>query len=60
MQKAIEFLNRRDQKLIEVAQSVGYESDAAFSKAFKRVVGVTPGEYRQESTARRTVASGMN
>jgi AraC-like DNA-binding protein len=60
MQKAIEFLNRRDQKLIEVAQSVGYESDAAFSKAFKRVVGVTPGEYRQESTARRIVASGMN
>ena len=27
------------------AQSVGYESDAAFSKAFKRVVGVSPGEY---------------
>jgi AraC-like DNA-binding protein len=24
---------------------VGYESDAAFSKAFKRVVGVNPGEY---------------
>jgi AraC-like DNA-binding protein len=24
---------------------VGYESDAAFSKAFKRVVGRNPGEY---------------
>ena len=24
---------------------VGYESDAAFSKAFKRVVGTNPGEY---------------
>jgi AraC-like DNA-binding protein len=24
---------------------VGYESDAAFSKAFKRVVGANPGEY---------------
>jgi AraC-like DNA-binding protein len=47
MQKAIEFLQQRDKKLVEVAQSVGYESDAAFSKAFKRIVGVTPGEYRQ-------------
>ena len=25
---------------------VGYESDAAFSKAFKRVLGLTPGEHR--------------
>lgn len=47
MQKAIQLLQERDQKLVEVAQSVGYESDAAFSKAFKRVVGVAPGEYRQ-------------
>ena len=31
--------------LIDIARSVGYESDAAFSKAFKRVVGANPGEY---------------
>jgi methylphosphotriester-DNA--protein-cysteine methyltransferase len=36
---------QRDKKLIDVARSVGYESDAAFSKAFKRVVGANPGEY---------------
>lgn len=47
MQKAIELLPQRDKKLVEIAQSVGYESDAAFSKAFKRVVGLTPGEYRR-------------
>ena len=35
----------RDKKLIDVARSVGYESDAAFSKAFKRVVGANPGGY---------------
>lgn len=46
MQKAVLLLKEEDKKLVEVAQSVGYESDAAFSKAFKRVVGVTPGEYR--------------
>lgn len=45
MQKAIRLLERRDKKLPEVARLVGYESDAAFSKAFKRVVGANPGEY---------------
>jgi AraC-like DNA-binding protein len=45
MQKAMQLLQQRDKKLIDVARSVGYESDAAFSKAFKRVVGASPGEY---------------
>jgi AraC-like DNA-binding protein len=45
MQKAMQLLQERDKKLIDVARSVGYESDAAFSKAFKRVVGANPGEY---------------
>ena len=45
MQKAIELLQQQDKKLAEVAQSVGYDSDAAFSKAFKRVVGLPPREY---------------
>ena len=45
MQKAMQFLQQRDKKLTDVARSVGYESDASFSKAFKRVVGANPGEY---------------
>src|SRR5579863_733314 len=45
MRKAMQLLQQRDKKLIDVARSVGYESDAAFSKAFKRVVGANPGEY---------------
>ena len=49
MQKAMQLLQQRDQKLIDVARSVGYESDAAFSKAFKRVVGANPGEYHKRS-----------
>jgi AraC-like DNA-binding protein len=28
-----------------VAKAVGYDSDAAFSKAFKRVFGVAPKKY---------------
>jgi AraC-like DNA-binding protein len=45
MQKAMQLLEQRDKKLIDIARSVGYESDAAFSKAFKRVVGANPGQY---------------
>ena len=45
MQKAMQLLEQRDKKVIDIARSVGYESDAAFSKAFKRVVGTNPGEY---------------
>jgi AraC-like DNA-binding protein len=45
MQKAIQLLQQCDRKLVDVARSVGYESDAVFSKAFKRVVGASPGEY---------------
>ncbi len=33
--------------LARVAESVGYESDAAFSRAFKREYGVSPGQWRQ-------------
>ncbi len=46
MQKATGLLQDGDKKLFEVAKSVGYDSDAAFSKAFKRTFGVAPREYR--------------
>jgi AraC-like DNA-binding protein len=45
MQKAMQLLEQRDKKHVDVARLVGYESDAAFSKAFRRVVGASPGEY---------------
>ena len=45
MQKAMQLLEQRDKKLIDVARLVGCESNAAFSKAFKRVVGTNPGQY---------------
>jgi AraC-like DNA-binding protein len=49
MQKAAALLQKGDRKLIDVARSVGYDSDAAFSKAFKRVVSVTPRDFRRRS-----------
>jgi AraC-like DNA-binding protein len=39
--------------LAEVAELVGYGSEAAFSRAFKRHTGASPGEWRQGATLRR-------
>jgi AraC-like DNA-binding protein len=33
--------------LVEVAEASGYTSESAFSHAFKRVMGVAPGQYRK-------------
>jgi len=51
MYKATGLLQEGDRKLFEVAKSVGYDSDAAFSKAFKRVLGAAPREYRRAMEA---------
>jgi len=60
MQKAVQLLQQHDKKLIDVARLVGYESDAAFSKAFKRVVGTNPGEYlKRRSNGDSRQGSGM-
>ena len=46
MEKAGHLLVTSDYKVAEVARRVGYEDLYTFSKAFKRVVGVSPREYR--------------
>lgn len=40
-------LLERSISLAKLAEEVGYESEAAFSRAFKRVTGVTPGSLRR-------------
>lgn len=47
MQIAAGLLRDTKAKLVEVALDVGYESEAAFSRAFKREVGVSPGAWRR-------------
>jgi AraC-like DNA-binding protein len=42
-------LRQTDKPLIEVAGSVGYESEASFNKAFKRATGAAPGAYRRSA-----------
>jgi AraC-like DNA-binding protein len=38
-------------KVAAVALDVGYESEAAFSRAFKKMVGVSPAEWRRREAA---------
>ena len=48
MYKAAQLLSARDLKIAQVASLVGYESDGAFNKAFKRNTGIAPGAYRKD------------
>ena len=49
MQAARMWLQEDDAALGEVATRLGYESDAAFSRAFKRFIGVSPGAVRRRA-----------
>jgi AraC-like DNA-binding protein len=44
-------LRNTERPLASIAHDVGYESGAALSKAFHRVVGMTPGAFRKQATA---------
>jgi AraC-like DNA-binding protein len=46
MQLAADRLRNSKDSLAAVAADVGYESEAAFNRAFKRVTGVSPGRWR--------------
>ena len=52
MQVASGMLRDTGAKVIEVAMDVGYESEAAFSRAFKRAVGESPAAWRRARRAR--------
>jgi AraC-like DNA-binding protein len=51
MQLAAGLLRAGSDSVAEVAEHVGYESEAAFSRAFKKIVGVPPREWRKQHSA---------
>jgi AraC-like DNA-binding protein len=51
MQVGAGLLRNTNSPVASVAQEVGYDSEAAFSKAFKRLVGSTPGAWRRSVAA---------
>jgi AraC-like DNA-binding protein len=51
LQLAARLLERPGVSIAQAAAEVGYESEAAFNRAFKKVVGVPPGTWRRERSA---------
>ena len=47
MQVALNWLTEGDVRVGELASRLGYQSEAAFSHAFKRIIGVSPGAVRR-------------
>ena len=44
-------LRAADRSLAQIAEEVGYDSEAAFNRAFKREFGVPPGTWRRSAAA---------
>ncbi len=57
---ALKQLKETDLSLSELSHALGYSSEAAFHRAFKRVHGVTPGSVRRQEEARRQMLQTNN
>jgi AraC-like DNA-binding protein len=58
MQRAARLLEQAGFSIAQVGAEVGYESEAAFSRAFKRHVGRPPGEWRRHRAPARSTVQG--
>ncbi len=54
LQLAARSLERTSRGVAEIAADVGYESEAAFNRAFKREFGQPPGRYRGDHKSSTT------
>jgi AraC-like DNA-binding protein len=57
MQLAARLLDDGNLSVAEVAEAVGYGSDAGFSRTFKRLAGVSPAAWRRRAQVRRISAA---
>jgi len=53
LQLAAESLKQTSRGVADIAADIGYESEAAFSRAFKREFGRPPGQYRNDHKGSR-------
>lgn len=54
MFRAKGLLRQGDLGIQEIADRLGYESDASFSRAFRRDEGMAPGDYRRRSASKNS------
>ncbi len=47
-ESSIELLKNQDIRTLDVAYAVGYKDPSNFSRAFRRIAGVSPKEYREQ------------
>ncbi len=52
LQRAAWLIDVRGLSIAQAAVAVGYESEAAFSRAFRKRLGVPPGAWRRARAAR--------
>jgi AraC-like DNA-binding protein len=53
MQIAVGILSDASANIASIAEEIGYESEAAFSRAFKKLVGVSPSVWRRRTPPHR-------
>ena len=51
MERACKLIKNTDMKISDIAEAVGYSSDVSFRRAFKKIRGMSPGEYRASGFA---------
>ena len=51
LRRAARYLSTTTKSVREIAHLTGYGNEASFSKAFSRLFGRPPGEYRRERLA---------
>jgi len=49
IQKAVHLLKETELSILEIALKVGYDSQHYFSTAFKKMIGVSPNQYRRDT-----------
>lgn len=57
IEKACQMLSEKTYLIKDIALAVGYTNDNSFRRAFKRVMGVTPGEFTSSIASSPTSAS---
>lgn len=52
IQKACQYIELTNMKLLEIAEIVGFEEPAYFTRIFTKVMGCSPSEYRRRETSK--------
>lgn len=58
LQLAARLLQTTHKPVLQLASDVGYESEAAFNRAFKREFGLPPAQYRRRTASNGAVRGG--